>query len=77
MCLHETSGPGKEVIAKGVFPLEEFFLGSLEYLASLENGRIVLCFPQSGCSLESLLSLDDSLESLEMDFLKTNCKRPL
>ena len=50
-------GRKKGVIAKGVFSLED----SLE---SLENGRILLCFPQSGGSLESL----NSLKSLEMDF---------
>ena len=45
------------VITKGVFSLEE----SLE---PLKNGRILLCFPHSGDSLESLESLN-SLESLE------------
>ena len=33
-------------------------------LESLENGRMLLCFPQSGSSLESLESRN-SLESLE------------
>ena len=51
------SGPEKGVITKGVLSLAE----SLE---SLENGRILLCFPQSGGSLETLESLN-SLESLE------------
>ena len=56
------SGPEKAVIMKRVFSLEE----SLESLGSLENGRIPLCFPQSGSlgSLESLESLE-SLNSLE------------
>ena len=35
---------------KEVFSLEE----SLESLKSLENGRTLLCFPESGGSLESL-----------------------
>ena len=56
-------GTEKGVIAKGVFSLEES-LESLESLNSLENGRILLCFPQSGGSLETLESLN-SLESLE------------
>ena len=54
------SGPEKGVITKGVFSLEES-LESLKSLESLENGRILLCFPQSRASLESL----NSLESLE------------
>ena len=60
------SGPGKGVITKGVFSLEESLesLKSLDSLESLENGGILLCFPQSGRSLESLESLN-SLESLE------------
>ena len=40
------SGLEKGVITKGVFSLE----GSLESLKSLEDGRILLCFPQSGGS---------------------------
>ena len=51
---------------KGVFSLEES-LESLKYLnslESLENGRMLLCFPQSGSSLRSLESRN-SLESLE------------
>ena len=49
---------------------------SRDSLESLENGRILLCFPQSGGSLESLKSLKalkplNSLESLEYGlFLK-------
>ena len=35
------------IIAKGVFSLEES-LKSLKSLDSLENGRLLLCFPQSG-----------------------------
>ena len=42
-------------------------------LESLENGRILLCFPQSGSSLESQESLN-SLESLEKGLF---LKRPL
>ena len=57
------SGPEKGVITKGVFSLEES-LESLNSLESLEDGRLVLCFPQSGGSLKSLESLN-SLESLE------------
>ena len=35
---------------KGVFSLEDSleFLQSLDSLVSLENGRILLCFPESG-----------------------------
>ena len=58
--LKHTLGTGKGVIAKGVFSLEES-LESQNSLESLENGRILLCFPQSGGSLESL----ESLNSLE------------
>ena len=60
------SGPGKGVITKGVFPLENSLesLKSLNSLESLGNGRNLLCFPQSGGSLETLDSLI-SLESLE------------
>ena len=56
----------KGSLRKGSFPLEESleFLKSLNSLESLENGRILLCFPLSGGSLESLESLN-SLESLE------------
>ena len=49
-----------------VFSLEES-LESLNSLKSLENGRILLCFPESWGSLESLES-QNSLESLEIDF---------
>ena len=51
------SGLGKGVITKGVFHwrnLDLEFLESLNSLESLENVRILLCFPQSGGSLESL-----------------------
>ena len=60
------SGPEKEVTTKGVFSLAESLesLKFLDSLESLENGRILLCFPQSGGSLETLESLN-SLESLE------------
>ena len=63
-CLH--SGPEKGVITKGVFSLEESLesLKSQNSLESLENGRILLYFPQSGDSLRSLESLN-SLESLK------------
>ena len=57
------SGPEKGVITKGVFSLEES-LESLNSLESLENGRILLYFQESGDSLKSLESLN-SLESLE------------
>ena len=64
------SGPEKGVITKGVFSLAESLesLKFLDSLESLENGRILLCFPQSGGSLETLESLN-SLESLENGFL--------
>ena len=43
-------------------------ISNLKSLDSLENGRIVLCFSQSGGSLESLTSLH-SLDSLpKLDF---------
>ena len=60
------SGPEKGVITKGVFSPEESLepLKSLNSLESLENDRILLCFPQSGNSLKSLESLG-SLDSLE------------
>ena len=65
---------------KGVFSLEES-LESLEYLdslESLENGRTLLCFPQSRGSLESLESRN-SLESLENGLISKDpfSKRPL
>ena len=53
----------KKVITKGVSSLEES-LESLKSLNSLENGRILDCFPQSGGSLKSLETLN-SLETLE------------
>ena len=54
------SGPEKGVITKGVFSLEESLesLRSLNSLGSLENGRILLYFPESGGTLESLNSLE-------------------
>ena len=69
-----SSGPEKGVITKGVFSFEES-LKSLDSLESLENGRVLLCFPQSGCSLESL----NSLESLENGLFWKDpfSKRPL
>ena len=54
------SGPEKRIITKGVSSLEET-LEALESLDSLENGRILLYFPESGGPLNSL----KSLESLE------------
>ena len=39
-------------------------LKSLTSLESLENGQILLCFPQSGVALEAL-ECTKSLESLE------------
>ena len=56
----------KGVITKGVFSLEQSpeSLKSPNSLESLENGRILLCFPESGGDLESLEFLD-SLETLE------------
>ena len=51
--LKDSSGPEKGVILKGVFSLEEtlFSLKSLDSLESLDNGRNLLYFPQSGGSL--------------------------
>ena len=60
------SGPEKGIITEGVFSMEAS-LESLNSLEPLENGRILLYFPESGSSLESLESLN-SLESPEMDF---------
>ena len=74
------SGPEKGVITKGVFSLEESLesLKFLDSLESLENGRILLYFPQSGGSLKSLESLN-SLESLENGLFWKDpfSKRPL
>ena len=74
MASSSKSGPEKRVITKGVFSLEKSLesLKSLDSLESLRYGRILLCFPLSGGSLESLESLN-SLESLEKDF----SERPL
>ena len=54
------SGPEKGVITKRVFSLEEALecLKSLHSVEPLENDRIVLYFPKSGGSLESLNSLE-------------------
>ena len=51
-------GAEKGVTTKGVFSLEESLKSrkSLNSLDSLENGQILLCFPQSGSSPESLNS---------------------
>ena len=56
----------KGSLRKGVFSLEECLeaLKSLNSLESLDDGRMLLCFPLSGGSLESLESLN-SLESEE------------
>ena len=54
------------MIAKGVFSPEESLesLKSINSQKALENGRILLYFPESGCSLKSLES-PNSLESPE------------
>ena len=52
---------------KGLFYWRNESLEYLTSLESLENGRILLYFPEIGDSLKSLESLN-SLESLEMDF---------
>ena len=74
------SGPEKRVITKGVFSLEKFLesLKSLDSLELLENGRILLHFPQSGGFPKSLESLN-SLESLENGLFWKDpfSKRPL
>ena len=80
-CILFLSGPEKGVIAKGVFLLEEESLESLKSRNSLEfpeNGRILLCFPQSGSSLESLLNSLNSLEPLENGLFRKDAfsKRP-
>ena len=72
---------------KGVFSPKES-LEALNFLESLENGRILLDFSESGGSLKSLESTQKTLESLEMDFsektpipkdpfFRTLSKRPL
>ena len=60
------TGETLRVIAKWVFSLEQSLesLISLNSLESLENGRLLLYFPESGGSPESLESLN-SFESLE------------
>ena len=64
-----TSGSEKGVIMKGVFSLEESLeaLKPLNSRESLGNGQILLCFPQSGGSLEVLESRY-SLQSLQNGF---------
>ena len=57
---HRTPSIGtgeRGVITKGGFSLEES-LESLNSLESLENGWILICFPQSGGSLETQESLN-------------------
>ena len=53
------SAPEKGVIAKGVFSVKESLesLRSMNFLESLEHGRILLSFPESVDSLRSLESL--------------------
>ena len=53
------SVPEKGLITKGVFSMEESLgtLKSLDSLESLENGQILLCFPESRECLESPESL--------------------
>ena len=65
--------PAKGVTTEGVFSLEES-LESLKIsedlsksLESPENGRILLCFPHSGGSLESL-NFQTSLEKKDFIF---------
>ena len=62
---NDSSGTEKGVVTKGVFSLKESPESpkSLNSPESLENAPILLCFPQSGGSLDSLESLN-SLESL-------------
>ena len=55
----------KGSLRKGSFHWKNKSLESLKSLDSLENGRILLYFPESGVSLESL----NSLESLENGLL--------
>ena len=62
--LHSLSGPEKGSLRKGSFHwrnLESLNLKSLNSPESLENGRILLSFPQSGGSLKSLESLENGL----------------
>ena len=54
--------------------LESLNFKSLNALESLENGQILLCFPHSEGSLESLQSLK-SLEPLEKDFFKSHVSK--
>ena len=59
----DCSGPEKGVITKGVISLEESLesLKSRNSLESLENGWLLLYFPESGGSLKSLESLENEL----------------
>ena len=72
------SGLEKGVVTKGVFSLAESLesLKSLDSLKkSLENGRVLLRFPESGGSPETLESLN-SLKSLEnFDFSEKTRRR--
>ena len=63
--LKEDAEAEKGVIAKGVFSLEK----SLESLEALRSGRILICFPHSGGSLESLTSQNSRI-SRKSTFLK-------
>ena len=71
-CRNERLGTGKRgyyergLFTGGISRISKA-LKSLNYLESLENGRIRLCFPQSGCMPESLESLT-SVESQENGF---------
>ena len=60
--LGRESGPERGVIIQGVSSLEQSLESltskSLTSLESLANGRILLCFPRAGSSLESLESLN-------------------
>ena len=69
LILIKSIGTEKGSLRKGVFSVEASLESLKNSLDSLENGRTLLCFPESGGSLESL----NSLEPLETDFLK----RPL
>ena len=69
------SGPEEGVIAKGAFSLQESLesLNSLHSLECLENGRCLLCFPQSGGSLD--ISGDSTFYRFSRKW--TSLKRPL
>ena len=78
--LRHKSGTEEGVITKGVFSLEEsldpLYLPSLE---SLENGRTLLCFPQSWGSLRNSRISTFSGVSKTCTYLREKdlCKRPL